>query len=1802
MKLKNVLISVFFISSICMIITICGLSIYIPDNSCISFAENIIIASEADCTFDGTGTSDDPYIISSETQLCELSSLIAEYKLNKDSRLYSSLCYKLTKNLDMSGIDFKPIGNNESFYIYMSIEYIDDSYMDELFKPEVWTYAKQILLKFDGVNYFENTDESFNDEENYYLYYSLINSFYGEFDGNGKTISNLNVSNYSEAGLFGRIQNALIKDLIIDNANINGTFSCGGIAGIGIFSEINHCYVINSIINSPSENSIAGGIIGLCPVVDDYVITIYDDNGDLWEAISLYNLTDFINQKRDSSAKLCLNHNSLISAKSFSGGICGKSENVLINDNYGLKYIGLIIENCLNYADVFVESGGIAGGIIGYSGGSINNCLSFKGCNNKNEYAILGEPISYQIPYGARLDPSFYPSELITDTNLNYTYDTNELLSDEFLDTMGNAWILPQNSNSTYYYPTIDVNYAIPFTGYVVTANEYSYSYIVNADYGKITFPEFTAEPSGYCFIGYKTENSIYNEFDTIDITKNISVDVILDLENFTSQLSQYSYVNLYDSEYHYITASYNWDYDVEVSVSYKWYFSEGNTIFEELSNTIGNTLSVKNVNSNGFYYCETTLSDGILSTSSVTEICNVIINPINAVLSVTLPFDNAVYTGNIFSLNPSLDYENVYENDKSNITTNFSVSETIKDVGNYSISVNATNDNYLFTYVPCYFSVLPAEIVCVSSPQTLVYSKLPNYPIVNATTVDDCEYSVTYSLTDNNYGSELFATVPVGNYTVYYKVSAENHNSFYGMEQVSVTPNIITLTKNSNPPIIEKTYDSTTTCPVKLITEKHFSASFTGPFSGESPFSIESANFAVSKVIQSTEVTVVFQLSDTENFTLDENVLVFNGRINYAKINISIKENKTFEKVYDGKTTLPINGFFSLVPYLNVTADYNTYNIILSEGIYNSPNVSDATSVTFHLGLAGINYVFADGSSSLTFPARILPRELQIKEGSVSALNRKYDGTEFVEIIGGELEIKPEDYGIFTLTEIVYPVFGPATVSDIEVSSTEKYVNIEYINVSSSNYFVSDTLSGVLTVIISKATPIVNPITNTEIFSSSTELPAILLSDGDTPGTIEWEPYIINENLETQLFSWTFTPIDNNNFTSLSGNINFTIIKVKPVSLRAEFYGTHNYNALETFNTDSLTVYVHNNDGSEYKINERTSHESGFYVYYGENAKDCFYANDTEVSIRYNTQDGFIETFIPITVDILILPVPTVIGEYTFNGADIVLKLDSVFSSELMSISGNKQLHAGSYTATITLKDTVNYKWETTTDSFVNVEWFIKKLSVHTPTLVIQKFVYTSQPITPEILHNERNPINFYTVNGDLSAVNANAYNITATFVSTDFNWYENGSSEPLNLSWEITPCSIEIPILDKTITEYDGIEHTVDIATSDLFTYSGDTTYKNAGNYAIVATLNDSANYVWSNGSNEPININYTVLKPKYEKPHFQNKNYIFNGSTYSIPVFSTDFYTVSGQVSSRNCGDFTITISLNDETNMLWDDETTEPIIIRWAIQPAVLISPTLTSNCVYNGQQQAAFIVYDSKFCAITGNIETNSGDYTATISIVDKQNCKWDNGTTSDITIDWEITPFVVEVPKMPENLLYNGFEQTVSIPQSSAYTITGNKGTDANSYNATLKLNDKNNYVWSNGQTTDININWKICSLTFSSNGSNLDAEYSLGSALPSPRIDGYIFDGWYLSADYNGDKITSLSDIDENTILYAKWIETGGNTLIKNEDNSPFTDKVIAGIAILGGALFLAIIIIILGVVMKKKPRSNGGNGRSIM
>lgn len=289
---------------------------------------------------EGTGSEDNPFRISTAQELQDI-----------NNNLTAS--YILTANIDLSGVDFEPIGNAEA------------------------------------------------------------GTFQGTFDGNGYTISNLNVFSGKYAGLFG-CNEGIIKNVILKNIYVYGTRYIGGVVGENTpYGTVVDCKVLNGEIESNGGINVvyAGGV---CGFNEGDFVGRFSNGADLKIANTDYyavagGIIGWNNKETELTASNTGNISSSSSSSRYSyfGGIVGRTSSISLNGclNYGSifdssKYanacffaagivcevIGtVLLENCKNYGDNYNY------GILGFGDESviINSCENY---GNDVDCGILGNP------------------------------------------------------------------------------------------------------------------------------------------------------------------------------------------------------------------------------------------------------------------------------------------------------------------------------------------------------------------------------------------------------------------------------------------------------------------------------------------------------------------------------------------------------------------------------------------------------------------------------------------------------------------------------------------------------------------------------------------------------------------------------------------------------------------------------------------------------------------------------------------------------------------------------------------------------------------------------------------------------------------------------------------------------------------------------------------------------------------------------------------------------------------------------------------------------------------------------------------------------------------------------------------------------------------------------------------------------------------------------------------------------------------------------------------------------------------
>ncbi len=229
-----------------------------------------------------------------------------------------------------------------------------------------------------------------------------------------------------------------------------------------------------------------------------------------------------------------------------------------------------------------------------------------------------------------------------------------------------------------------------------------------------------------------------------------------------------------------------------------------------------------------------------------------------------------------------------------------------------------------------------------------------------------------------------------------------------------------------------------------------------------------------------------------------------------------------------------------------------------------------------------------------------------------------------------------------------------------------------------------------------------------------------------------------------------------------------------------------------------------------------------------------------------------------------------------------------------------------------------------------------------------------------------------------------------------------------------------------------------------------------------------------------------------------------YSYNNSD---PCFN--YFSVDGDLFAKDVGVHRLTISLRDKENYRWckydpelDEEVfdIEDIVIEFEIyenSPDSVKKPLLSSSKYrWTGKERNVQNVfgYDSNYMKISGTYKaTEIGQYTYKVSLKDKKNMKWEDGTTDDITATWQIIPiYLIKPSLLIDKLQFNGKNQTILLSNFKEETmklVSGNSAWLIGNYTVTIALKDSEHYSWReiiDGEEVyskdNVNLQWSIVS------------------------------------------------------------------------------------------------------------------------
>lgn len=297
----------------------------------------------------------------------------------------------------------------------------------------------------------------------------------------------------------------------------------------------------------------------------------------------------------------------------------------------------------------------------------------------------------------------------------------------------------------------------------------------------------------------------------------------------------------------------------------------------------------------------------------------------------------------------------------------------------------------------------------------------------------------------------------------------------------------------------------------------------------------------------------------------------------------------------------------------------------------------------------------------------------------------------------------------------------------------------------------------------------------------------------------------------------------------------------------------------------------------------------------------------------------------------------------------------------------------------------------------------------------------------------------------------------------------------------------------------QYAGTDKTV---TFTGFTLSGN----DAGNYNLSAQP--------ANKTADITAATQTITVPELETPLKIGKSIDLTTLVSTEAENKASFtFTASGEGASLGTDGKTLTASASSGTIMIivnaaavdlggsadseYGAATPKTFTIKLTEKtPVTITGVTAAENLKYTGEPQTGFTGtpgnengylgnYEIKYVG-TGSTTYNSetapsavGTYRVTIKVPDT-----DVDYTGTVALDFEIAKAELNVPTVKGTYTYTGSEQTLVLDGFDAekMSVSGNTGTTANSYTATVTLKDevKANYKWAGSEEASVTINWSI--------------------------------------------------------------------------------------------------------------------------
>ena len=325
--------------------------------------------------------------------------------------------------------------------------------------------------------------------------------------------------------------------------------------------------------------------------------------------------------------------------------------------------------------------------------------------------------------------------------------------------------------------------------------------------------------------------------------------------------------------------------------------------------------------------------------------------------------------------------------------------------------------------------------------------------------------------------------------------------------------------------------------------------------------------------------------------------------------------------------------------------------------------------------------------------------------------------------------------------------------------------------------------------------------------------------------------------------------------------------------------------------------------------------------------------------------------------------------------------------------------------------------------------------------------------------------------------------------------------------------------------------------------------------------------------------------------KKPEVTTPSVVFDNEEHTVEEFITGFndYTmefVEKPDVIKSVGEYTVRIKIKDDKAVAWEEsEDRAEVTLTFSVERLVIDIPSEGGKLEYSGEEQS-FVPegIDTALVTLSGNVGTEVGEYTVTVSLNYPSDTCFTDGSVEDMTFTFRIVKKKLQRPTVsaPDTIVYTGEEIDVSGMlegfSSELMTLSGNvKGTNADTYVISVTITDADHYEWAEEESKEIEvalsnnaitieIEWKI-------NKAKLMPEWTSASGVPTFKVpDKYkdLLKFEYVYEDENGNEVNKedfesgktykvIAKLSEECKGNFEFVTSSGEVLDKPEESAPY-------------------------------------------